>query len=346
VTTFHVSIVGRGDLGGEIYRQMRQAILDGRLKAGARLPATRELARSLSVSRSTVTAAYERLMGEGLAVSLAGAATFVSEKIVLSSRKVFRSGAVNALQPRTVWNSVSALVAFDSSAKFDFRMGIPDATLFPHLMWRRAVTRALRSSETAEAFYGPSTGFHALRMVIADHIAISRSVKAMPEDLIITNGTQQALDIVARILIEPDDVIAMEDPGYPPARHLFKSLGARVVGIPVDGEGLVVDQLPANARAVYVTPSHQFPLGIAMSLPRRQALLAWAERHDAAIIEDDYGSEFRSGGTPSSRCRLSTPAGASSTSAHFRKPCCPHCVLVSSFFRRHAFGRHQSEIRQ
>ena len=298
MTTFHVSLVGRGDLGGEIYRQMRQAILDGRLKAGDRLPATRELARSLSVSRSTVTAAYERLLGEGLAESRAGAATFVSEKIALSGRKVLRSGAVNALQPRTVWNSVSALVAFDSSAKFDFRMGIPDATLFPHLMWRRAVTRALRSSETAEAFYGASTGFHALRMAIADHIAISRSVKAMPEDLIITNGTQQALDIVARILIEPDDVIAMEDPGYPPARHLFKSLRARVVGIPVDGEGLVVDQLPANARAVYVTPSHQFPLGIAMSLPRRRALLAWAERHDAAIIEDDYDSEFRFGGHP------------------------------------------------
>src|SRR5689334_6457147 len=298
MTPFHVSLVGRGDLGGEIYRQIKQAILNGELKAGDRLPATRELARSLAVSRSTVTAAYERLVGKGLAASRAGAATFVSDQIVRPTRKTLRSGLKGALQPRAVWDSVSALVAFDSSAKFDFRMGIPDATLFPHLTWRRAVARALRSSETAEAFYEPSAGHLPLRKAIAEHISISRSVKAMPEDLIITNGTQQALDIVARALLEPGDIVAVEDPGYTPAVHLLRSLRARVIGVPVDDEGLVVDHLPQNARAVYVTPSHQFPLGVAMSLPRRQALLAWAERHDAAIIEDDYDSEFRFGGRP------------------------------------------------
>jgi GntR family transcriptional regulator / MocR family aminotransferase len=298
VKTFHVSLVGRGNLAGEIYRQIKQAILDGRLKAGNRLPATRELARSLAVSRSTVTVAYERLLGEGLASSHAGAATFVSDKLVRSSRQAPRSAGGNTLQPRAIWESVSALVAFDTTAKFDFRVGIPDATLFPHLAWRRAVARALRSSETAAAFYDSSSGSFALRKAIADHVAISRSVKAMPEDLIITNGTQQALDIVARILLEPGDVIAVEDPGYPPAAYLFSSLRARVIGVPVDGEGLVVARLPSNARAVYVTPSHQFPLGNAMSLPRRRALLAWAERHDAAIIEDDYDSEFRFGGRP------------------------------------------------
>jgi GntR family transcriptional regulator / MocR family aminotransferase len=297
-TTFHVSLVGRGDLRGEIYRQIRRAILDGRLKAGDRLPATRELARSLAVSRSTVTVAYERLRGEGIAKSRAGAATFVSDQIVRSRRKLPHSEPASLLQPRAVWDSVSALVAFDSSAKFDFRVGIPDATLFPHLVWRRAVARALRWSEKAEAFYEPSAGLLALRKAIADHIAVSRSVMALPEDLIITNGTQQALDIVARVLIEPGHVIAMEDPGYTPALQLFRSLRARVVGVPVDGEGLLVDQLPSNARAVYVTPSHQFPLGTAMSLARRQALLAWAERHEAAIIEDDYDSEFRFGGRP------------------------------------------------
>jgi GntR family transcriptional regulator / MocR family aminotransferase len=298
MTTFHVSLVGRGNLTGEIYRQIRQAILDGRLAAGDRLPATRELARSLSVSRSTVTAAYERLLGEGLAESHAGAATFVSGQVVRSGREASRSRAASSLQARPVWDSVSALVAFDEPAKFDFRMGIPDAALFPHLTWRRAVARALRASETSPAFYGSSAGSHALRKAIADHIAISRSVKALPEDLVISNGTQQALDIVARVLLEPGDVIAVEDPGYRPAVQLFRSLRARVVGVPVDAEGLVVDRLPPDARAVYVTPSHQFPLGIAMSLPRRRALLAWAERHDAAIIEDDYDSEFRFGGRP------------------------------------------------
>lgn len=298
MTAFHVSLVGRGDLAGEIHRQMRQAILDGRLKPGDRLPPTRELARSLAVSRSTVTTAYERLQGEGLANSRAGAATFVSDTFVRPTRHASRPASARTLQPRAVWESVSALVAFDTHARFDFRMGIPDVALFPHLAWRRAVVRALRSSETAEAFYGASAGSHALREAIADHIAISRSVKVAPEDLVITNGAQQALDIVTRMLLEPGDVIAMEDPGYRPAAQLFRSLGVRVVGVPVDREGLVVDQLPANARAVYVTPSHQFPLGVAMSLPRRKALLAWARRHDAAIIEDDYDSEFRFGGRP------------------------------------------------
>jgi GntR family transcriptional regulator/MocR family aminotransferase len=298
MTTFHISLVGRGDLVGEIYRQMRQAILDGRLKPGDRLPATRELAKSLSVSRSTVTAAYERLLGEGLAASRAGAATFVSETIIRPSREARRSQGPTTLQPRAVWDSVSVLVAFDTTARFDFRMGLPDVALFPHLAWRRAVARALRSSETGQAFYEASSGVRVLRKAIADHIAISRGVKATPDDLIITNGTQQALDIVARTLLEPGDVIAVEDPGYRPALNLFRSLRARVVGVPVDGEGLIVDRLPPNARAVYVTPSHQFPLGVAMSLPRRQALLAWAERQDAAIIEDDYDSEFRFGGRP------------------------------------------------
>lgn len=295
---FHVSLVGRGDLAGEIHRQIKQAILEGRLSPGDRMPATRELARSLAVSRSTVTAAYERLQGEGLTVSRAGATTFVSDRIARPRRVATRPRTKSALQPRPIWDSVSVLVAFDNVARFDFRMGIPDATLFPHLAWRRAITRALRSSESSEAFYDSAPGSHALRRAISDHIAISRSVAATPEDLVITNGTQQALDLVARVLLGPGDVIAVEDPGYRPAVQLFRSLGARVVGVPVDREGLVVDRLPPNARVVYVTPSHQFPLGVAMSLPRRRALLAWAERRDAAIVEDDYDSEFRFGGRP------------------------------------------------
>jgi GntR family transcriptional regulator/MocR family aminotransferase len=296
--TFHISLVGRGDLAGEIFRQMRRAILDGRLKHGERMPATRELARSLAVSRSTVTAAYERLIGEGLATSQAGAATFVNHAVRRSNQEPRLTRTNSTLKPQAIWNSVSSLVAFESPAKFDFRMGIPDAALFPHLQWRRAVTRALRSGETAEAFYDASSGARALRHAISDHIAISRSVEALPENLIITNGTQQALDLISRIVLAPGDVIAMEDPGYSPAVQVFKSQRIQVQGVPVDGEGLVVDRLPASARAVYVTPSHQFPLGVPMSLPRRQALLAWAERNDAAIIEDDYDSEFRFGGRP------------------------------------------------
>jgi GntR family transcriptional regulator/MocR family aminotransferase len=156
----------------------------------------------------------------------------------------------------------------------------------------------LRTQEMTNGMYERAAGLASLRTSIAQHLGVSRAVDASPEDVVVTNGTQQALDIVTRLLLEPGDTIAIENPGYPPPRHLFRAFGANVVPVPVDAEGLVVDKLPRDARAVYVTPSHQFPLGVAMSLPRRRALLAWAERHNAAIIEDDYDSEFRFGGRP------------------------------------------------
>jgi GntR family transcriptional regulator / MocR family aminotransferase len=137
-----------------------------------------------------------------------------------------------------------------------------------------------------------------LRAAIAHHIGLSRGIEASPDDVVVTCGTQQALDVLARVLLSSGDRIAVEDPGYLPARQLFCSLGIHVAGVPVDREGLVVEALPDRVRAVYVTPSHQYPLGVTMSLPRRRALLAWAERNDAAIIEDDYDSEFRFGGRP------------------------------------------------
>jgi GntR family transcriptional regulator / MocR family aminotransferase len=141
--------------------------------------------------------------------------------------------------------------------------------------------------------YAHSAGHRLLREAIARHIAISRGVRASHDDVTITNGAQQAIDIIARVLLEPRDEIAMEDPGYTAPRLLFKSLGARVRGVPVDEQGIVVDALPRSARLVYVTPSHQYPLGVTMSLPRRRALLDWAARNNAAIVEDDYDSEFR-----------------------------------------------------
>lgn len=298
MTTLHISLVGRTDLSGEVYRQIRQAILDGKLKSGDRLPPTRVLAKSLAVSRSTVTTAYERLLSEGLAASRMGAATFISHDASGARRVSRRTVPVAALRARPVWDTVSISVAHADRVPFDFRIGTPDMTLFPHDAWRRAVARALRSEEMMGGDYGSPAGLRSLREAIVDHIGVSRAVSASPDDVVVTNGTQQALDIVARILLEPGDVIAVEDPGYGPPRHLFRGLGIQVVGIPVDAEGLVVDRLPATARVVYVTPSHQFPLGIVMSLPRRRALLAWAERHNAAIVEDDYDSEFRFGGRP------------------------------------------------
>lgn len=290
---FHVSLVGRKNLGGEIYRQLRHAIASGRLRPGEALPPSRELARSLKVSRTTVTTAYHRLVGEGFVTSRVGAGTFVSAQAARVLRDPKRRRADGVLHPRPIWSSIALTTAFDRPAQFDFRTGIPDGALFPHQQWRRFVSAALRSAAKDGAVYGHPAGHPALREAIARHIGISRGVEAAADDVIITNGTQQAVDVIARALLNPGDRVAFEDPGYPPPRRLFDSLGVRVAGIPVDSEGLLVDAIPRSTRLVYATPSHQWPLGVSMSLSRRMALLAWAERNDAAILEDDYDSEFR-----------------------------------------------------
>jgi len=294
MTAFHVSLVGRKDLSGEIYRQIRRAVLDRRLRPGDSLPPSRELARDLAVSRTTVTVAYEQLAAEGFVTFRQGSGTFVSELVARAGReKTRRRSSTGVVQPRPVWEGIPLLTAFERLARFDFRTGLPDASLFPHRLWRRSVAQALRSSEAAAGFYEHSAGHRDLRAAIARQVGISRGVEASADDIVITNGTQQALDLLARVLLEPGDRIAVEDPCYGPPRHLFRSLGIRVVGVPVDREGLLVEALPRGVRAIYVTPSHQYPLSVTMTLPRRQALLAWAERNNAAIIEDDYDSEFR-----------------------------------------------------
>jgi GntR family transcriptional regulator/MocR family aminotransferase len=160
------------------------------------------------------------------------------------------------------------------------------------------MARQLRPAAVGNAVYGEPAGHRGLRDAIARHVGIARGLRASADDVVITTGTQQAIDLVARVLLSPGERVAVEDPGYPPPRRLFESLGARVAGVPIDTEGLVVSEIPRDTRLVYVTPSHQFPLGTSMSLRRRISLLEWADRHDAAIIEDDYDSEFRFGGRP------------------------------------------------
>ncbi len=296
---FHISLVGGGRLSGEIYEQLRGAIRDGRLRPGERLPPSRQLARRLSVSRTTVTYAYERLLGEGYVVARVGAGTFVSKDISTPPARTGRRKAESPLRPRAFWRSVPEFSsAFARLAQFDFRSGIPDGSLFPQRAWRRAVAEQLRSSSAADGVYGDPAGHPGLREAIARHVGASRGVTASADNLTITNGTQQALDIVVRALLAPGDRIAVENPGYKPARVLFESLGARVAGVAVDAAGLAVDAIPRQTRLVYVTPSHQYPLGLSMSLRRRVELLEWAERHLAAIVEDDYDSEFRFGGRP------------------------------------------------
>jgi GntR family transcriptional regulator/MocR family aminotransferase len=307
--TIHISLVGRRNLSAEVYRQVRDAIINGMLRPGDRLPASRELARTLSVSRMTVTDAYDRLTAEGFLLARVGDGTFVSEHAVRSGGDARARKADGLLRPRRLWQSIPLPMAFAHPATFDFRSGIPEASLFPHRPWRRLIAGTLRAESFAKTNYGDPAGHPDLRHAIARHLGLSRGFAVSADDVTVTNGTQQALDVIARVLIAPGDRVAVEDPGYWPSRRLFEALGARVVGVAIDAEGLIVNALPRHVRVVYVTPSHQYPLGVAMTLSRRHALLNWADRNDAAIIEDDYDSEFRFGGRPLEPLRTLDTAG-------------------------------------
>lgn len=294
----HIRVSRRGELSEQIYRQLFEAVLDGRLAPGARLPATRELAARLEVSRNTVGVAYERLVAEGVALGRVGAGTFIVAA-PLPRPATARKAPAGAVHPLEIWRDIPVLASRQASpAPFDFRPGTPDSTLFPLTAWRRLIAHAYRASATPYATYGHPAGHAGLRAAIARHVGVSRAVRAEADDVLVTHGAQQAFDLIGRVLLAPGTLVAMEDPGYSRVHLLYRSLGARVVGVPVDGEGLVVDAIPAGAKLVYVTPSHQFPLGTTMSLRRRAALLAWAERRGGVIVEDDYDTEFRFGGRP------------------------------------------------
>src|SRR5262245_39501398 len=230
----HINLIGRKNLSGEIYRQLRQAITEGRLKPGDCLPASRDLARSLQVSRTTVTVAYDRLTGEGFVVTRIGAGTYVSGEIAPESKRARKTRVDSSLQPRALWDSIDVSNAFEKPAQFDFRTGLPDASLFPHETWRRLLNRELRREAMSMGVYAHAAGHRLLRAAIARHIAISRRVQVSLDDVTITSGAQQAIDLIARVLLEPRDEIAMEDPGYIAPRLLFKSLGMRVRGVQVD----------------------------------------------------------------------------------------------------------------
>jgi GntR family transcriptional regulator/MocR family aminotransferase len=266
----HVTLAGRGDLSARIYRQLLDAVMDGRLRPGERLPPTRELAQRLAVSRNTVAVAYDRLTAEGFLVGRVGAGTFVHETATSGVRgRAAPTG--RDVRPRRWWRTPPP----------------------PANTWRRLVANELRAPDAYSAHYLDPAGDPGLRAAIARHIGVSRWVHAGPDDVLVTQGAQQALDLIGRVTIEPGTCVTIEEPGYPQARLLFESLGARVVGVPVDAEGLDVTALPRTARLVYTTPSHQYPLGMPMSLARRTALLDWAGRHGALVVEDDYDSEFR-----------------------------------------------------
>ncbi|MDR2984007.1 MAG: PLP-dependent aminotransferase family protein [Nocardiopsaceae bacterium] len=280
-----------------IYEHLRNALLEGKLRAGEPLPPSRELASRLGVSRATVLSAYDQLVGEGFVRTRPGAGTYVTQLPGLQSRPARQAaGQASAVSPPQPWAAIPLPSAFDVQAELDFRSGLPDTSLFPLATWRRHTQRVLTVGHLGKGIYGEPAGDERLREAISRHIALSRGVVTDPGSVIVTSGAQQAIDLVARVLAGPGDQVAVEDPGYEPARWLFQSLRLRIAGVPVDREGIVVEDIPAGVRLVYVTPSHQYPLGVVLSLQRRLALLDWAHRTDAVIIEDDYDSEFRFGG--------------------------------------------------
>ncbi|NUS42920.1 MAG: PLP-dependent aminotransferase family protein [Mycobacteriaceae bacterium] len=295
----HVTLNGRGDLGGQIYRQVKAAILSGRLMPGQPLPPSRELASRLSVSRNTVTAAYDRLIDERLAQSRAGAGVFVRQAAGPSKRP-HEQPPPGAVSPSPIWDRIAAPPPefFADAPRYDLRPGIPDPRLFPYETWRRLTSQALRMSSMGTGWPIDPAGLPELRAAIARHIGVSRAVQVEPENIIVTQGTQQAMDLIGRTLLRPGDCVAIEDPGYTLVRNLFRSQGAEVRGVPLDSEGIRVSLLPDHTRIVYVTPSHHYPLGSVMSDARRHELLEWARERDAVVIEDDYDTEFRYDGRP------------------------------------------------
>lgn len=287
-----------GPLFRQVYLGLREAILSGVFSSGEKLPSTRDLAEQLGISRTVVLLAYDQLLGEGYAVGRSGSGTYVASGIVV--RKLAlpeKSARVRmsrfGLSASAAWSRVHFPPRTQRSLPYDFVYGRSDLDTFPFEMWRRILLRYARTAPVSAFDYGPASGKIALREAITTHLRRSRAVICDPSQVIVVNGSQQALDLIARVLISPGDRVAIEDPSYQGTREILRAAGARVLPVAVDHDGLNPAKLPPGARVTFVTPSHQFPTGAILPLARRLELLEWAKRKSAVIVEDDYDGEFR-----------------------------------------------------
>jgi len=262
-------------LSVQLGRQLREAMNDGRVRAGERLPSSRALASALGVSRTVVTAAYEQLYAEGWLEGRHGSGTYVAD---------IAPATESAGEPRRDRDRPARTQAID------LRPGVPWVGALDTPAWRRAWRLASSVSPVA---HPDRHGLAGLRTALVDYLRRSRGMACAPERVLVTRGATSGLDLLAATVLRPGDRVGVEEPGYPNARSVLAARGAEVVPCPVDEDGLLVDALPDGLRLVYTTPSHQYPLGGRLPVPRRQALLAWARRNDALIVEDDYDSEFR-----------------------------------------------------
>lgn len=307
--TLMLNPAGPEPLHRQLYSGLREAILGGRLAAGARLPATRTLAAQLGISRNTVANAFEQLLTEGYLEGRVGDGTYVTRAL---PDDLGRPGALAAGGeqpeggPRAISQRGAALSRVRVSAAPElgglraFRLG-PDGEAFPLAVWSRLLSRRWRHPPRELLGYGDPAGYRPLREAIAGYLAAARGIRCSVEQVIVVSGSQQGLDLAAQVLLDPGDSAWIEEPGYLGARGALIGAGARLVPVPVDGDGLCVadgvSRCP-EARLAYITPSHQFPLGVTMSLSRRLALLEWARAAGAWVLEDDFDSEFRYAGRP------------------------------------------------
>jgi GntR family transcriptional regulator / MocR family aminotransferase len=296
----------------QIYSHVRQCILDGRLAPGARLPSTRQLAADLRVSRSTAVQAYEQLRAEGYIEGLGGAETRVSGALPDSFVRTgprdsdpptvtLRSSLVPSTRARSTLAAMRRTTTPFGLGPRAFRAGVPAVDVFPVDTWGRIMARRWSRTPARDLAYGEPFGYRPLREAIADYLRAARGVRCTADQVMVVAGSQQGLDLAARVLLDPGDKVWLEDPGYHGARGAFTAAGANIIPVPVDQDGLDVmagRTLAPDARLAFVTPSRQLPLGSTMSLPRRLALLEWAAASRAAIFEDDYDSEFRYASRP------------------------------------------------
>ncbi|MGO4713496.1 MocR-like pyridoxine biosynthesis transcription factor PdxR [Bradyrhizobium sp. 2TAF24] len=282
---------GEGPRARALYRAIRQLIEGGRVPAGAKLPTTRDLAQRLRLSRAAAVAAFEMLGAEGFVEARTGAGTFVAARVPDLSQ------AVPATPARPSKKTARAAPPAAMPQACTLGVAVSDARTLQ--IFRRLLSRDLMRPHPDHFHYGDPRGSRALREAVAAYLTTARGVRCHAEEIVLTSGTQQGLDLVARAALKPGDTAWIEDPGYPMARAALLGTGAKLAGLPVDASGLDIAQGASRpARLVYVTPSHQFPLGVTMTMARRLALIEWAQRHDAWIIEDDYDSEFRYAGPP------------------------------------------------
>ncbi|UHQ22823.1 PLP-dependent aminotransferase family protein [Lysobacter sp. 5GHs7-4] len=300
VFEFQIELDGDGGRLRQLHEQLRAAILDQRLRAGVELPSTRRVAAAYGLARNTVIAAYDLLVAEGYVRTRGGAKAVVADYRAHGAQPARKTARAAQDRLNPLWRQTPARARnADETWLPGFHLGTPEHREFPFEIWRRLLSRAYHPRHIGAFDYHAPYGRPRLRAAIAQHVSFARAVACAPDDVLVTSGAQQAFDLIARVLVTPGKTrVAVEDPGYPPLRAALLAAGAQLAAVPVDEEGLCVDRLPTDAKLICVTPSHQFPTGVAMSMARRAALLAHARRHGATIVEDDYDGEFRYGPRP------------------------------------------------